>query len=75
MSTLLATVIICEILSTFLIVFGFIHEDKLIAFEDALIRAVKRKVKHTRVRMCLRYLEKEGIVFISSDKGEKRARG
>ena len=42
---MLATIIICEIISTAVIVYGFMHEDKLIAFEDKIIHWLREKFK------------------------------
>ena len=63
-------IIICEILSTFLIIYGFIHEDKLVAFEDKIIRWCRRKFKKAKriykaikVSICAKALEKEGITI------------
>lgn len=65
---MLAAVITCEIISTFLIVYGFIHEDKVVAFEDKIIRWLLRKIKKAKriykiikINICAKALAKEGI--------------
>lgn len=70
MSVSLSIVILCEVLSTLAIVYGFIHEKKLIAFEDAVIRWFKRKFRKTRrtlkvakLRFCAKSLKKEGFTI------------
>ena len=42
---MLATIIICEIISTGLIVYGIMHEEKLVAFEDKVIYWLRKKLK------------------------------
>lgn len=42
---MLATIIICEIISTGLIVYGILHEEKLVAFEDKVIYWLREKLK------------------------------
>lgn len=68
MSVSLSIVILCEVLSTLLIVWGFMHEEKLVAFEDKIIRFVLRKFRKTRrtikvakLRFCAQSLKKEGF--------------
>lgn len=39
-----------EIVAVVLIIYGFIHEDKLIAFEDSLKRGIKKKGVERQVR-------------------------
>lgn len=39
-----------EIVAVVLIIYGFIHEDKLIAFEDSLKRRIKKKGAERHVR-------------------------
>lgn len=42
---MLATIIVCEIISTGLIVYGIMHEEKLVAFEDKVIYWLRKKLK------------------------------
>lgn len=42
---MLATIIVCEILSTAAIVYGILHEEKLVAFEDKIIHWIREKFK------------------------------
>jgi hypothetical protein len=44
---MLAAIIICEILSTGLIVYGILHEEKLVALEDKIIHWLREKFKET----------------------------
>lgn len=39
-----------EFVAVILIIYGFIHEDKLIAFEDSLKRRIKKKGAERHVR-------------------------
>ena len=42
---MLAAIIICEIISTGLIVYGILHAEKLVAFEDKVIYWLREKLK------------------------------
>ena len=58
--------IIVEIISTLLIIYGFLHEDKFIAFEDKIklkIRKAKRFCKAVKIGICTKVLAKEGVVI------------
>lgn len=48
MSTTLSIIIIAEVLFTLLIVWGFMHEEKFVAFEDKIIFAVLRYFRKRR---------------------------
>ncbi len=55
MSPILSVVIVLEVLFTLFIVWGFMHEERFVAFEDKIIRAVLRKLRKSRaVREILR---------------------
>lgn len=79
MSVSLSIVIVCEVLSTLAIVYGFMHEDKLIQFEDNLKDVIKRKIrkakricKAIKVRVCANTLEKEGFTITQERKGASK---
>lgn len=68
MSVTISGIILLEILSTLALVWCFMHEKKLVAFEDKIIRWVLRKFRKTRrtykaamVGLCSKSLEKEGF--------------
>lgn len=76
MSVSLSIVILCEVISTLLIVWGFMHKEKLVAFEDKIIRYFLRKFRKTRrtfkavkVGVCAKSLEKEGFTVSRERKG------
>ena len=48
MSTVLSIIIICEVLFTLFIVWGYMHEEKFVAFEDKIIFAILRKIRARR---------------------------
>ena len=48
MSTTLSIIILCEVLFTLFIVWGFMHEERFVAFEDKIIFAVLRKIRKRR---------------------------
>lgn len=55
MSPILSVIIVLEVLFTLFIVWGFMHEELFVAFEDKIIRAVLRKLrKNKAVREMLR---------------------
>lgn len=48
MSTTLSIIILAEVLFTLFIVWGFMHEEKFVAFEDRIIFAVLNKIKRRK---------------------------
>lgn len=42
---MLSLIILLEIAITLLIVYGFMHEEKIIEFEDRIIEEIRKKVK------------------------------
>ena len=60
---MIATIIICEIISTLLIVYGFMHEKKLVQFEKRVRAALKR----IKIGICIKCLNKEGFVVEKSE--------
>lgn len=48
MSPVLSLIIIAEVLFTLFIVWGFMHEEKFVAFEDKIIFAVLKKIRRTK---------------------------
>ena len=48
MSTTLSIIIICEVLFTLFIVWGFMHEERFVAFEDKIIFAILRKIRKNK---------------------------
>lgn len=51
MSTLHTIQTLLELIVSGLIIYGFIHEDKVIAFEQRLKRKIKRKIYNFIVRI------------------------
>lgn len=45
MSTTLSIIILAEVLFTLFIVWGFLHEERFVAFEDKIIFAVLKKIR------------------------------
>lgn len=58
---MLIAIIICEIISTLLIVYGIMHKEKLVQFEDKLRKAIKRDIRTIKVGLCVKCLKKEGF--------------
>ncbi len=48
MSPILSIVIVAEVLFTLFIVWGFMHEERFVAIEDKIIRAVLRKIRNKK---------------------------
>lgn len=48
MSTTLSIIIIFEVLFTLFIVWGFMHEERFVAFEDKIIFAILRKIRKNK---------------------------
>lgn len=57
----LSTVIFIEVVATILIVWGFLHEDKVVAFEDRIIKAIRKKTRKAKRDLCARWLAKQGL--------------
>lgn len=55
---MLAAIIIGELLSGCLIVYGIIHEEKLIAFEDKIIHRLRVKFREITVKIIRRLHKK-----------------
>lgn len=64
---MLAAIIICEIISTLLIVYGFLHKDELVAFENKIKKAIKRDIRAIKIGLCVKCLKKEGFVVKKSE--------
>lgn len=47
-SPILAVIIVVEVLLVLFIVWGFMHEEKFVAFEDKIIFAILRKIRNKR---------------------------
>lgn len=63
MSIILPVVIFLEVLLTLFIAWGLMHEDKLIAFENALCRKVKKKINRFKRNICAKWLAEQGIII------------
>ena len=50
MDTALSVIILCEVLVTLFVVWGFLHEQSFVRFEHAIARAVAGKVRALRRR-------------------------
>ena len=55
MSTTLSIIILIEVLFTLFIAWGFMHEERFVAFEDKIIFAVLRRIRRFKAqRECAR---------------------
>jgi hypothetical protein len=59
---MLIAIIICEIISTLLLIYGFMHKEKLVQFEDKIKKAIKRDMRNIKIGLCVKCLKKEGFV-------------
>lgn len=64
---MLIAIIICEIISTLLIVYGIMHEKELVQLEDKIRKAIKRDIRTIKVGLCVKCLKKEGFVVKKSE--------
>ena len=48
MSTTLSLIILGEVLLALFIVWGFLHEDRFVAFEDKIIFAILKKIRRKK---------------------------
>lgn len=62
MPTWLSGVIIFEVIFVFAIVWGFMHEEKLIDFEDKIKFFAKRKIRKIKRKLCAKWLSEEGLI-------------
>lgn len=58
---MLIAIIICEIISTLLIVYGIMHEKELVQLEDKIKHAIKRNIRTIKIGLCVKCLKKEGF--------------
>lgn len=58
MSTTLSFIILSEVLFTLFIVWGFMHEDLFVKFEDKIIVSIIRSVKRKRINAEIQRREK-----------------
>ena len=64
---MLIAIIICEIIGTLLIVYGFMHKEKLVQFEDKIKKAIRRDIRTIKIGLCVKCLKKEGFVVKKSE--------
>lgn len=64
---MLIAIIICEIISTLLIVYGIMHEKELVHFEDKIKKAIRRDTRTIKIGLCVKCLKKEGFVVKKSE--------
>lgn len=64
---MLIAIIICEIISTALIVYAIMHKDKLVQFEDKIKKAIRRDIRTIKIGLCVKCLKKEGFVVKKSE--------
>lgn len=65
LATWLSITIFFEVIATILIVWGFMHEEKVVAFEDRIIKATRKKIRKAKRDLCARWLAKQGLEVIS----------
>jgi hypothetical protein len=62
-SNTLAIIIVIEVLFTLFIAWGIMHEDKFVAFEDALFKKAKKKINRAKRNICAKWLAQQGIII------------
>lgn len=63
MSITLSIIIFAEVVFVMFIAWGLMHEDKFIAFENALCRKVKKKINRFKRNVCAKWLAEQGIII------------
>lgn len=63
---MLAVVIIGDIISSVLIIYGLMHKEKLLQFEEKLKVGFKRSIRAIKINLCVNCLKKEGFVVKKS---------
>lgn len=56
---MLITIFISNLITSFLIIYAFTHKEKLDDLEDKL----KKKFRSIKIKLCIKWLGKEGIVL------------
>lgn len=70
MSIAISIIIILELITLAFIVWGFLHEERFVAFEDRIIAKIRKEIRYIKREVCARYLAKQGIT-IPKQKGDK----
>lgn len=70
MSITISIIIIFELIILAFIVWGFLHEERFVAFEDKIIARIRKEIRYIKREACARYLAKQGIT-IPKQKGDK----
>lgn len=64
----LAVIIAFEVAVAAGIVWGFVHEEKVKAFEQRLFRKMRRCVRKMKINFCAKTLAKEGLIVVERSK-------
>ncbi len=66
MTTLFAIKVIVSVLAVLFVSYGLLHEDKFVAFEDAVIRMIRKKIYMHKRRKALEKRRQQGSVVTAS---------
>lgn len=70
MSITISFIVIFELIILAFIVWGFLHEELFVDFEDKIVAKVRKEIRYIKREACARYLAKQGIT-IPKQKGDK----
>lgn len=63
MSITLSIIIFFEVVFIMFIAWGFMHEEKFVAFEDKIIRKILKAIRKKKIKLATKWLSKEGIII------------
>lgn len=63
-SSKIAILIVFEVVWSLAIVWMFFHEEKLVDFENAVFRAIKKKIEKKKIDICAKWLAKNNLVVV-----------
>ncbi len=68
MTTMFGIQVILAVLAVLFVSYGLLHEDKFVAFEDMIIRVIKKKVYLHKRRKAIEKRRKQGSYATSSQR-------
>lgn len=68
MTTMFGIQVILAVLAVLFVSYGLLHEDKFVAFEDMIIRVIKKKVYLHRRRKAIEKRRKQGSYATSAQR-------
>lgn len=63
-SSKIAILIAFEVVWSLALVWMFLHEEKLVDFENAVFKAIKKKIEKKKIDICAKWLAKNNLVVV-----------